>query len=271
MTELLSDQTALYLQPLVTVAMPVYNGGQYLQLAVLSIINQTFTNWELLIIDDGSTDNAFDTISNINDDRVKIFRDGYNKGLAARLNEAIDLAKGKYLARMDSDDISYPQRFEEQVKTLELDANLDLLSVRAKKISMNSAQIGYLPFAINHNEIISRPWQGFNMPHPTWMGKLSWFKKYYYKLPQSYYSEDYELLLRSYKESKFGCLPEVLFEYRVREKIVWCNRIRARKAVLKLQFLYFVKEKDFLFLTLSLLTFVLKVVLDFSKVLKQKF
>ena len=91
--------------------MPVYNAGKYLRLAVLSIVRQTFTDWELLIVDDGSTDNALQGIADIDDARIRILRDGKNKGLAARLNECIDLARGKYFARMDQDDVSYPERF----------------------------------------------------------------------------------------------------------------------------------------------------------------
>ena len=98
--------------PLITVAMPIYNAGEYLPDAVNSIIAQTYTNWELFIIDDGSTDNAINSVESINDARIKILNDGLNKGLAARLNQAIDLAKGQYFARMDQDDISMPERHQ---------------------------------------------------------------------------------------------------------------------------------------------------------------
>src|SRR5262245_5135592 len=82
--------------PTVTVAMPIYNAGKYLRMAVSSIIFQTFTDWELIIIDDGSTDNALASISDIVDPRVKILCDRSNRGLAARLNEAIDQARGEF-------------------------------------------------------------------------------------------------------------------------------------------------------------------------------
>src|SRR5665647_2642353 len=106
-------------RPLITVAMPVYNAGKYLRLAVLSIVHQTFTDWELLIVDDGSTDNALQDIADIDDARIRIYRDGENKGLAARLNECIDLARGRYIARMDQDDVSYPVRFVRQIAALQ--------------------------------------------------------------------------------------------------------------------------------------------------------
>src|SRR3972149_9031916 len=119
----MTDLTSL---PLVTVAMPIYNAGKDLRLAVFSIVRQTFTDWELLIIDDGSTDDAIDSISDINDGRIHIVQDGLNKGLAARLNQAIDMAHGQYFARMDQDDVSYPDRFSKQLDALRQDDSLDL-------------------------------------------------------------------------------------------------------------------------------------------------
>src|SRR6266481_7466016 len=139
--------------PLVTVAMPVYNAGRYLRLAVLSIVKQTFTDWELLIIDDGSTDNALQDIIDIDDVRIRILRDGVNKGLAARLNECIDLARGKYIARMDQDDVSYPERFECQIDALKNDPLLDMVAARALAISSDDQAIGLFSYIRTHKEI----------------------------------------------------------------------------------------------------------------------
>ncbi|NMC97203.1 MAG: glycosyltransferase, partial [Deltaproteobacteria bacterium] len=131
--------------PLITVAMPIFNAGSYLRLAVLSIVRQTFADWELLIIDDGSTDNALQDIADIRDHRIRILRDGENKGLAARLNEAIDLARGSYFARMDQDDVSYPDRFARQIEALERDPQLDLVAARAVTIAGDHRLTGILP------------------------------------------------------------------------------------------------------------------------------
>jgi glycosyltransferase involved in cell wall biosynthesis len=255
--------------PLITVAMPIYNAGEYLADAVNSIIAQTYTNWELLIIDDGSTDSAIDSIRSIKDERIKILKDGLNIGLAARLNQAIDLAKGQYFARMDQDDISMPERFKMQIDALEANPNLDLVATRALTINSKNKIVGQLPFALNHQQICSKLWRGFYMPHPIWMGRLVWFKKYKYKIPQSYYSEDCELLLRSYKNSNFACLPEILFKYRIKDKINWKNQIKARRAVLKLQVSHFYNQRQYLSMVLSSLVFTLRVTVDFFKVVKQ--
>jgi glycosyltransferase involved in cell wall biosynthesis len=249
--------------PLVTVAMPIYNAGQYLRPAVLSIVKQTFENWELYIIDDGSTDNALSYIADIQDSRIKIIKDGLNKGLAARLNEIIDLAEGDYFARMDHDDIAYPDRFLKQIKMLEEHQYIDLLATRAVKITMNDQPFGYLPFALTHQEITSAPWRGFYMPHPTWMGKLHWFKKHYYAKPGPYLCEDQELLLRTYRESNFACLPDICLAYRVRDKTSLRKLFKIRVQLLKLQIVHFKIKKSFKSLCCSFIYFFVKLGKDF--------
>ncbi|MBV5327771.1 MAG: glycosyltransferase family 2 protein, partial [Chlorobium sp.] len=116
--------------PLLTIAMPVFNGGPHLRMAVLSIVQQSFTDWELLLIDDGSTDGAIEELADLADSRIHVIRDGRNRGLAARLNEALGLARGYYFARMDADDISYPERFSQQLAFLKSDQSVDLLGSR---------------------------------------------------------------------------------------------------------------------------------------------
>ena len=255
--------------PLITIAMPVFNAGNFLKPALLSIINQTYSNWELILIDDGCTDGCFEDLPKLIDLRIKVLRDGKNKGIAIRLNEAIDLAKGEFFARMDSDDLSHPQRFELQLKKLQSQPELDLIATRAVTINKQNIITGELPFRETHDEICARPWRGFYIPHPTWMGRLVWFKKYKYKVPQSYYSEDCELLLRSYESSKFACLPEILFEYRIKNKINWKSQLKARRAVLKLQISHFYNQRHYLYMVLSSLAFILRITLDFFKVVKQ--
>lgn len=251
--------------PLITVAMPVYNAGQYLRLAVLSIVKQTFTNWELLIIDDGSTDDALSSIADIQDSRICILRDGANKGLAARLNEAIDLAKGQYFARMDQDDVSYPERFERQIKMLEIDSTLDLTAVQAVTISSTNKLTGMLPCDSNRSLISAKPWRGFYLPHPTWMGRITWFRKYRYAVPGPYFCEDQELLLRSYDKSKFLVIAEPLFAYRVRELINWHKLIKTRLTVLKIQLKHFFSKGQLNFALMALLTFFVRASVDILK------
>jgi len=248
--------------------MPVYNAGKYLRLAVLSIVNQTYSNWELLIIDDGSSDNSFQDITGINDSRIKIFRDGINRGLAARLNEAIDLAKGEYFARMDGDDISYPDRFSKQVTALQNNSKIDLIATRVITIDENNLAMSLFPYSISHNEICVRPWQGFYFPHPTWVGKIEWFRQYRYMTPAPYCCEDQELLLRSYQNSYFLTLNEILFAYRVRCELNIPKLIKTRYAVFKIQFNCFTNLKLWRYLFLASSTFISKIIYDFIKLIR---
>jgi glycosyltransferase involved in cell wall biosynthesis len=105
-------------QPTVSIIMPVYNAGVYLTTAVESILHQTYSNFELLIINDGSTDDSETVVRSFTDPRIRSFHQN-NIGLTATLNNAIQLCRGKYIARMDQDDISEPHRIERQVHFLE--------------------------------------------------------------------------------------------------------------------------------------------------------
>ena len=269
MAELLPGRAQGSEPPLVTVAMPVYNAGKYLRLAVLSIIRQTFTDWELLIIDDGSTDSALQDIADIDDARIKIFRDGMNRGLAARLNEAADMARGRYLARMDQDDVSYPERFARQIAALQNNPELDLVATRAIVINENDQATGLFPYAIFHKEICARPWRGFYLPHPTWMGRIEWFRKHRYTVPGPYFCEDQELLLRSYRDSRLGTMDEILFAYRIRDKVDWRKLAKTRRAVFVTQWRHFVGLGQWRFALLAAAAFVAKLSSDLLKRMRE--
>jgi hypothetical protein len=256
--------------PLVTVAMPVFNAGGYLRLAVLSIVRQSYADWELLVIDDGSTDDALQSIRDIDDARIRILRDGENRGLAARLNQCVDMARGRYLARMDQDDVSYPERFKRQVSLLEQNPGLDLVAVRAITIDENNRATGSFPYALTHDEICARPWQGFHFPHPAWMGKTEWFRKHRYAVPGPYFCEDQELLLRSYRTSRFATVDETLFAYRIRSRsLIDAKKLaRIRRTVLKIQLRYFAGANQWHFVLLAMAAFVARMGLDLSQRLR---
>jgi glycosyltransferase involved in cell wall biosynthesis len=96
--------------PIVTVLMPVYNGMPYLEAAITSIFEQTFDDFELLAIDDGSTDGSYEYLAGLSDSRIRLVRHARNMGLVATLNEGLDLVRGEFVARMDSDDLSARDR-----------------------------------------------------------------------------------------------------------------------------------------------------------------
>lgn len=199
--------------PLVSIALPVYQAEKTLGRAIRSIIYQTYLNWELLVIDDGSTDNSPSIARSFTDSRIKVFSDGKRKGISSRLNQAVELSNGKYFGRMDADDVSFPERLQRQVEFLEEHPCVDLLGTGILLYSGQGVVKGIMPVKQRHEDICKRPWWGFYLPHPTWLGKREWFSKYKYR-PEADKAEDQDLLFRSFTESRFACLPQVLLGYR---------------------------------------------------------
>jgi len=199
--------------PVVSIAMAMRNASSSIALTLQSLIGQTFAVRELLLIDDGSSDNGVEVAKRFRDNRIVLRCDGRHLGLATRMNEAVAAAQGCYIARMDADDIAYPDRIARQVAYLEEHPEIDLLGTRAIIFDQAGEIAGQLPSRINHQEIVARPWQGFYLAHPTWMGRSAWFRKFPYdaRLPKA---QDYDLLLRSHATSRFACLPEILLGYR---------------------------------------------------------
>ncbi|MEG4632700.1 glycosyltransferase family 2 protein [Microcoleus sp. AR_TQ3_B6] len=202
------------MEPLVSIGMPIFNCEKTLKLAVRSLLNQTYSHWELLLIDDGSEDQTLKIAMSFKDPRIRIIADGLNQKLQRRLNQAIALSQGKYFARMDGDDIAYPERLKSQVEYLEAHPEIDLLGTKYLVFDGEGKPMGITQGNLEHNEICHRPRAGFNILHPTWMGKIEWFRTYQYQTWATRI-EDYEILLRSYPTSHFACIPNILLAYRV--------------------------------------------------------
>jgi glycosyltransferase involved in cell wall biosynthesis len=202
------------MEPLISIGMPVFNCEKTLSTAVQSIINQTYSNWELILIDDGSKDQTLAIAKSFRDPRIQVIADGHNQRLPVRLNQAIAASRGKYFARMDGDDFSYPERLQRQVEYLEHHPEIDLLGTAGINFDRDGRVTGATPWKQSHAEICARPWVGFPLQHPTWMGKLDWFQKFQYR-PDAIGMEDYEIMLRTYQTSQFAALPEILLGYRV--------------------------------------------------------
>ena len=259
------------LSPLITIALPVLNGGQYLALAIKSIQLQTYTNWELLIIDDGSTDFSLDKNLYSNDERIKVIIDGKNMGISARLNQAIDSARGIYFARMDHDDICHPERFAHQILFMEANPDIDLLSTAAVTINELDHVVGILPAKSGHDNITKYPWNGFYMAHPTWLGRVEWFRKYRYTDPGPFCCEDQELLLRAFKNSSYECLPDKLLAYRVRFNTPLKKLINTRLALVKIYYNFYFKRNNFLNFLLALFFLGIKVLKDVLRIYSSQY
>lgn len=198
--------------PLISVGMAVYNCEKTLKMAVRSIMGQTYRNWELLIIDDGSTDSTVEIAQNFDDSRIRVIVGGSRLGISARLNQPISLAKGEYFARMDGDDVAYPERFERQLRYLEEHPEVDLLGAGILVFKGNGRAMGTRKIPQTHDEICRRPWSGFYLPHSTWMARTAWFRKHPYRSEARI--GDADMMQCTYRSNRFASLPEILVGYR---------------------------------------------------------
>jgi glycosyltransferase involved in cell wall biosynthesis len=195
--------------PLVSIGMPVYNCGDTVAEAIISIVDQTFKDWELIVIDDGSTDRTLEVVRRFADPRIRIVSGGSNRYLPARLNEAVHMAKGKYFARMDGDDVSYHDRLEKQVSHLLKHPEIDLLGGSIVIFGKDGRAVGLRRAKETHEEICGPPWRPSVLAHITWMGKHAWFLRNPYR-EEFFRTEDRDLLTRTRRESHFAALPDIL-------------------------------------------------------------
>jgi len=198
-------------EKLISIGIPCYNAEKTIAKTIESIINQTYTDWELIIINDGSRDNSLIEIEKFCDNRIIVIN-RENKGLPASLNEIASLAKGKYLARMDSDDIMLPNRIEKQVEYLENNSDVNLLGGGIICIDDKENDIGER-FAPKIIKTAYQIFKGEIIFHPTIIGKTEWFKKNPYD-ENLIRSEDFELWCRTADSAIIHNLQEPLIYYR---------------------------------------------------------
>jgi glycosyltransferase involved in cell wall biosynthesis len=199
--------------PQITIAMPVFNAGRTVAAALRSILLQGCRDWELLVMDDGSSDHTADEVARFKDARIRFVAGDGNCGLAVRLNQAISMARGALFARMDADDVAYPSRLGAQVEFLRQHPECDLVGCGAVIFDDGGRITGRFDVHATHEAICRDPWRGFTLPHPTWMGRREWFERYRYA--EDYRkTQDQDLLLRAFDSSRFACIEEVLLGYR---------------------------------------------------------
>lgn len=228
--------------PLVSIGMPMRDCESTIATAVRSMVNQSYEHWELLVVDDGSSDRTLEKVCDFCDPRIRIIYDGRHAGLPTRLNQAVGLSRGRYFARMDGDDVSFPERLQRQITYLEAHPCIDLLAASVVVFRGDGVVLGQRLCPTEHEEICRRPWGSFPMPHPTWMGRTEWFREHPYD-PRAVRAEDQELLLRTYAHSRFAGLPEVLLGYR--EERLRLGRIsRGRMNYVKAGLRQFLREQQ---------------------------
>ncbi|OAP71945.1 glycosyltransferase [Psychrobacter sp. SHUES1] len=203
--------------PLISVVMSVYNGEKHLAEAIDSVLSQSYSNFEFIIVNDGSTDSSIEIIYEyINKDDRIIVIDRENKGLPYSLNEGIAKARGEYIARMDADDICLPDRFEKQINYLNTN-NLDLCGTFIEAFGENINN-SILTYPIYHNDIRFRLLFRSAFAHPTVMLKKGVFNNIQYKSEYKV-AQDYQLWIDIINSGfRVGNLPEVLMKYRLHEE-----------------------------------------------------
>jgi len=200
----------LFPTPKVTIGIPFRNHATYLELAIKSVFSQTFTDWELILMDDGSSDNSLALARSITDPRVRVYSDGLTKRLNTRLNELVSLARAPYFFRMDADDIMHPERVERQYAKLIRYNDDTVIGTCAYSIDANSRIIGVRPTVTKVS--------GFGTAsfiHPSVAAATDWFRRNPYSESFVFHrSQDAELWSRTRSSSTFLNLSEPLLYYR---------------------------------------------------------
>jgi len=204
--------------PRVSIVMPLYNSAAYLREAINSIIEQTFTDWEMIIINEaGSNDGSREIVEEYSetDDRIILVQNDKRLGISASMNVGFDMAKGDYIARMDGDDISLPERLAEQVEFMDNNPDIGMCGVKVEILSSNPFEwnLETSPEKINTDILFYSP-----SVHPTVMLRKSVVDKYNLRYNPDYKaSEDYELFSKVCEVTKVCNIDKVLFRYRMME------------------------------------------------------
>ena len=231
-------------QKLISVIMSVYNGEKYLVQAIYSILNQTYQNFEFIIIDDCSTDNSSHILQEYaqKDSRIKIIKKEKNigiKGFIENLNLGISIAKGKYIARMDQDDVSLLERFQKQVDFLENNPEITLVGAQLNLINEQNKSTGEAIAALQHRDIVKRITSQIQLFHPVIMFRKDQNIQYREKF---LYCEDYDLYLNLITQGKkLANINEKLLHYRILESSISRKGDNFVKKLMVEKALYFYK------------------------------
>ena len=206
-------------QPLVSVLLPVYNGAVFLEGGIESILSQSYRNIELIVINDGSSDDSAKIISNFQDPRIRAYHQE-NQGLATTLNRAISLAHGEYLARQDQDDLSLPQRIEKQVRFLDAHPNCGMVggwaeiwmeNVKSERTHQHPSENSHLKYDL----LFDNPFVHSSvMLRKSVCDTVGCYSTDMSRQPP----EDYELWSRVARHFEVANIPEILLVYREVQK-----------------------------------------------------
>ena len=204
--------------PLVSIIMSVYNEERYLGQSLDSLLGQTLSDFEIIIVDDCSGDGTVEKIESYHDARIRLIRNEKNQGLTKNLNKALGYCRGKYIARMDGDDISLPGRLEKQVRYLETHPEIMLTGCQTRTFGEQKMvwRLKASPQQLRIMMLI-RP----VLAHPSFMMRGELIREYGFRYDESFRSaQDYDFAQRVSERFDIGIVPEVLLRYRTHKKQV---------------------------------------------------
>lgn len=210
------------MRPLVSVIMPAYNAGKYISEAIRSVIDQTYTNWELIIVEDKSDDDTLDVIESFQDEHIILLRNDRNKGIAYSSNRAIDRAKGKYIALLDDDDVAMSERLRLQVDFMEKHENIDIAGGRSVVIDAegNELRKGDMPRNNpKYNKAILLFRCGMGFMNSTAMIRREFIQKHNLRYQENCYGmQDYKFYIDSSKVGNISSIDEYILKQRLHDK-----------------------------------------------------
>lgn len=204
--------------PTVSVIMPVYNTAQYVGEAIRSVLDQTFRDLELIVVDDGSVDGSETVVRSFDDPRIRFERQSPNRGVSRTLNRALELARGTYIARHDSDDVSLPDRLRKQVTVLDADPAIGILGTYASTMTAAGDPFG----AIEHHPITDAPIRFAQFFDSAFVSSTVVFRRAlldrtggFDEVPERPVWDDYDMWSRLLRHTKAANIPEHLLRYRL--------------------------------------------------------
>ncbi|MBC7914367.1 MAG: glycosyltransferase [Pyrinomonadaceae bacterium] len=204
------------MKPLISVIMPVHNAERFLKEAIDSILNQTFSNFELIIINDGSSDTTESIILSFSDSRIRYIKNLSNLGIVKTLNNAIDIAEGIFIARMDADDISHPNRLDLQYQFMQQHPEIAMCGSHAIQIDQNGTETGMVQCLIDSEDLRISHLFNNAFIHPSTIFRSDILKSYRYN-EEFENAEDYYLFSQIMSKHKVQNINKALLFYRVHQ------------------------------------------------------
>lgn len=215
-------------RPEISVCMPFYNAGSYLKESIASVLKQTFRSFELILVNDGSTDDSLQQLEAFGDSRIRYISCPHD--FIHSLNTGLEAALGKYIARMDADDLMLPDRLQIQYDFMESHSDIVLCGTGMEYFGLDSGR--YIPPVQTPEELAVQLVLSCPLAHPTWMMRRSIVEQYGIRYRADYiYAEDFKFCADLVRYGRLINIPQVLLKYRVSDSQI-CNRHAAEQASL---------------------------------------